>query len=87
MVFSSSDEHMTTEICRISKVAACRMQLQAACYGTEDAAAVQYLSRTMGENSTVNCKSTDCKLENTVKCQLSRDNYGRSSLVRRLVAR
>lgn len=34
-----------------------------------------------------NCKSTDCKLEDTVKYQLSRDNYGRSSLVRRLVAR
>ena len=54
MVFSSSDEHMTTEMCRISKVAACRMQLQVAGYGTEDAAAVHYLSRTMGgEKGTV----------------------------------
>jgi len=53
MVFSSSDEYMTTEMCRISKVAACSMQLQVAGYGTEDAAAVQYLSRTMGgEKST-----------------------------------
>ena len=35
-------------MCRISKVAACRMQLQVAGYGTEDAAAVQYLSSTIG---------------------------------------